>query len=177
MVKRMKNSESEVNASRNVRPDPKEQNSAGVIAPPPLIYAASILVGLLLDYVWPLRIPISQTWITTLVGVSLMVLGGLLAVAGSLALRRAGTPVSPYEATSDIVRTGPYRFSRNPLYVALSLLQVGVGIWVNNVWVVAMLIPGLVVMSWGVVAREEAYLAHGFGEEYLEYKSSVRRWL
>jgi protein-S-isoprenylcysteine O-methyltransferase Ste14 len=153
----------------------KEKDRAGVIVPPPLIYLTSVLVGVFLDYIWPLQMPLAS--IATWVGMTLMLASGLLSIAAHREFRRAGTPVNPNEPTSAIVRTGPYRVSRNPLYVALSLLQVGVGLWLENVWIVAMLPPALVVMWWGVVAREERYLVQKFGQEYLDYKSSVHRWL
>jgi protein-S-isoprenylcysteine O-methyltransferase Ste14 len=91
--------------------------------------------------------------------------------------RTAGTPVPGNKPTTAIVRTGPYRFSRNPIYLAFFALHLGLAIWVNSLWLVAMLIATVAVIAVVVVAREERYLTGRFGPEYLEYKASVRRWL
>jgi protein-S-isoprenylcysteine O-methyltransferase Ste14 len=79
--------------------------------------------------------------------------------------------------TTVIVRTGPYRFSRNPIYLALSVLHLGIAIWVNSPWLVATLIVTVAVMAIVVIPREERYLEGRFGTEYLNYKASARRWL
>lgn len=91
--------------------------------------------------------------------------------------RAAGTPVPGNKPTTAIVRSGPYRFSRNPIYLAFSLLQLGIAIWVNGLWLVATLIAAIAIMSYVVIPREERYLDKKFGAEYLDYKNSVRRWL
>ena len=79
--------------------------------------------------------------------------------------------------TTAIVRTGPYRFSRNPIYLAFSILQLGVACWVNSAWLIATLLAAVGLMASVVIPREERYLARRFGAEYLDYKRSVRRWL
>ena len=76
-----------------------------------------------------------------------------------------------------IVRTGPYRFSRNPIYLAFSLLQLGIAIWVNSLWLLATLVAAVALIHYVVVPKEEQYLERRFGTQYLEYKASVRRWL
>jgi len=75
------------------------------------------------------------------------------------------------------VRAGPYRFSRNPIYLAFSLLHLGIAIWVNSLWLVATLVASVAVIAWVVIPREEQYLERRFGAEYVEYKKSVRRWV
>jgi protein-S-isoprenylcysteine O-methyltransferase Ste14 len=90
--------------------------------------------------------------------------------------RAAGTPIPGNQPTSAIVRTGPYRYSRNPIYLAFSLLQLGIGLWVNSLWLLLTLIPAVLLMSLVVIPREEAYLEAHFPSEYLPYKNSVRRW-
>ncbi len=91
--------------------------------------------------------------------------------------RTAGTPVPARKPTTAIVRTGPYRFSRNPIYLAFSLLQLGIALWVNSWWLVATLAAAIGIIHYVVVPREERYLEARFGTEYLNYKGSVRRWL
>jgi len=89
----------------------------------------------------------------------------------------AGTPVPGNRPTKTIVRTGPYRFSRNPIYLTFSLLQLGIALWVNSLWLVVTLVVAVAVMSLVVIPREERYLEARFPSEYPPYKASVRRWL
>ena len=91
--------------------------------------------------------------------------------------RAAGTPVPGNKATTAIVRTGPYRFSRNPIYLAFSLLTLGIAVWLNSLWLVATLVASVAVMACVVIPREEQYLERRFGAEYADYKKSVRRWI
>ena len=72
---------------------------------------------------------------------------------------------------------GIYRFSRNPMYVSLAVVYLGIACWVNSLWVLLLVVPVLVVVDQGIIKREEQYLKHKFGDEYLRYKSEVRRWI
>lgn len=148
---------------------------ARVIAPPPLIYVAVFAVGCALDRCYPvsLRPDHSAGWL----GWAIFAAGlGVLALSGAY-LNRAGTPVNPYRPSTTLVTAGPYRYSRNPLYVALTLAYLGVAVVMNTVWPV-MLLPGLLLlMRWGVISREERYLERRFGDEYRRYQARVRRWL
>jgi len=147
---------------------------AHVIAPPPLIYALPLLAGLLLDHYYPQAI-VPQSW-AHILGPLVVVLGffGLPAV---LAFRRAGTHPQPWKPTTALVVTGPYRFSRNPMYVGFTLFYLGISVWVNSLWPLLLLPLVLVVMSRGVIAREERYLERRFGDDYRAYRARVRRWL
>jgi protein-S-isoprenylcysteine O-methyltransferase Ste14 len=91
--------------------------------------------------------------------------------------RAAGTPVPARKPTTTIVRTGPYRFSRNPIYLAFSVFQLGIAIWANSVWLLATLVGAVALIHFVVIPREEHYLEKKFGAQYLDYKASVRRWL
>ena len=91
--------------------------------------------------------------------------------------RAAGTPVPARKPTTVIVRTGPYRFSRNPIYLAFSVFQLGIAIWANSVWLLATLVGAVALVHYVVIRREEQYLERKFGAQYLDYKASVRRWL
>ena len=91
--------------------------------------------------------------------------------------RKARTPIRTRKPVTVVITTGPYRFSRNPIYLSFTLLQFGLGMWANSTWLVGMLIPALLLMSYGVIAREERYMARKFGDEYLRYRASVRRWI
>jgi protein-S-isoprenylcysteine O-methyltransferase Ste14 len=91
--------------------------------------------------------------------------------------RAGGTPVPARKPTAVIVRTGPYRFSRNPIYLAFSVFQLGIAIWVNSVWLLATLVGAVALIHYVVIPREEQYLERNFGSQYLDYKASVHRWL
>ena len=152
------------------RPD-----TAGVIAPPPLIYLSGWLAGWLLGRIYPLSwLPDALTWP---VGGLLMVCGVTCAGFAFRAMRRAQTPVDPYSPSTALVVEGPYRYTRNPLYLALTLFYVALAGLVNSAWPLLLLPLVLLVMQQGVIAREERYLEQKFGEQYVRYKSRVRRWL
>jgi protein-S-isoprenylcysteine O-methyltransferase Ste14 len=135
----------------------------------------SILTGVVLDVAWPLSFtPRALGWP---VGGALAVAAVVLFVAAVRQLRAAGTPVPGNRPTRVLVRTGPYRFSRNPIYVAFSLLHLGVAFWVGSWWLLATFVASMTFVSALVVPREERYLEERFGPSYLHYKASVRRWL
>jgi len=152
-----------------------QPDHSGVKFPPPFIFAASLLIGWVIHRKWPLRIvpPTVSPWL----GLLLVALAFLLAALSFREFFRARTTFVPDRPTTAIIRTGPFGYTRNPLYLALSLLQVGVSIWVNSAWMAFMLAPALVVLRTRVIAREERYLERKFGRVYLDYKASVRRWL
>lgn len=146
------------------------------LARPPLVYALSIALGLALDFARPLAL-LPEGRLGKVLG-SVLVLGGLVLFFTAVrALRRAGTPVPGNRPTTVIVRTGPYRFSRNPIYLAFSLLQLGIAGWLNSAWLVVTLALALALLAAVVIPREERYLERKFGSEYLDYKAAVRRWI
>ena len=142
---------------------------------PPFIYLGSIALGLVLHLIWPFRLlPAS---VSTPLGAVVALLAVALFVSAVRAFRAAGTPVPGNRRTTTIVRSGPYRFSRNPIYLAFSLFQLGLSFWVNSVALLITLIAAVALMSFVVIPREERYLEARFPSEYLPYKASVRRWL
>ena len=147
----------------------------GVIAPPPLIYAAGLAAGFLSHTVFPLRVPFGA--VTTVLGLCLIGTGVLLAAAGFQAMSRVGTYVDPFKPTTALATDGPFRFTRNPLYLSLTLLYGGIALFVNLPWAILFLPIVLLIIRRGVIDREERYLEQKFGEDYLRYKRSVRRWL
>ena len=150
-------------------------DTAGVVAPPPLIYLAGLAVGFALEALLPgSSVPAAIQW----------GLGGVLVVAGvalllsfNTAFSRKGTAVEPWKPTTAIVTTGPYRLTRNPAYLGMALVYVGVALMSDALWVLAPLPVVLAVVDRGVIAREERYLERKFGQEYVDYKSRVRRWI
>ena len=142
---------------------------------PPLVYLSAIALGVLLHFAWPLRL-VSPT-LSMAIGAPTVVVAVALFVWSVRTLRIAGTPVPGDRPTTAIVRAGPYRFSRNPIYLAFSLFQLGVACWLNSLWLVLTLVPAVALMSFVVVPREERYLELRFPTEYPSYKRAVRRWL
>ncbi len=155
---------------------PSARDHANVRFFPPLAYAAPMAAGLALHFALSDRF-LPQGWVQLAAGLPLMAASGLLAVWASITMRRAGTTVDAYSSTTAIVAHGPFRFSRNPMYLALTGLYVGIAVSVNALWVVVLLPVALVSITVGVIAREESYLERKFGTEYTSYKSRVRRWL
>ena len=142
---------------------------------PPLVYLGSILLGLLLHFAWPL--PLVQQPVGALIGAGVILLAVGLFISAVRTFRAAATPVPGNRPTTTIVRTGPYRFSRNPIYLAFSALQVGIALCVGSLWLLITLFPALALMSFWVIPREERYLEGKFGPQYSSYRDSVRRWL
>ena len=128
----------------------------------------------MLTWLWPL--PLAFPGAVPL-GVTIVAAAIVLFVLSVRALRAASTPVPGNRPTTAVVRTGPYRFSRNPIYLAFSALQAGIGLWLDSLWLLATLVPAWALMSFWVIRREERYLEARFPSEYLPYKASVRRWL
>ena len=153
----------------------KPQNQTGVRIPPPVLTLILLLAAFLLGWLIPLPVP-APGWLPTL---GWMIAGsGISLAAWAIGqLMRLRTTVNPHEGATTVVKNGPYRFTRNPIYLAFSLLHLGIALWVNSLWLVATLIASVAVMGLVVIPREEQYLERRFGAEYLDYKKSVRRWI
>ncbi len=151
-------------------------DSPGVIILPPLLYGVAVVLALLLNWAWPLSI-LPSTATAFWSGVPLLLLSGALALWGKRSMKQAGTNINPLQPATSLVITGPFRLSRNPLYLSLTLLFAGLSLIVNNLWGLIALVPVLVVLHFGVILREERYLEAKFGESYRQYRSQVRRWL
>ena len=163
------------NPSRSVNTGPVPQAANLGIARPPLVYLVSIALGVILQVARP--ISLVPRGVGPRVGVPLVLLAIGLFVSAVRTFQAAGTPVPGNRPTTAIVRTGPYRFSRNPIYLAFSLLQLGLARWVNSLWLVVTLLAAMAVMAFVVIPKEERYLEARFPSEYSSYKASVRRWL
>jgi len=151
------------------------QDIPGVIAPPPLIYAGALTLGLLLQGAFPAKFlprAVARVGGAVLIGIASAVIASAIRE-----MRRADTPVNPTEPTKALVVKGPFRFTRNPLYLSLTLLYAGIASFVNALWAMLLLPVALFVINRGVIDREEQYLERKFGEQYESYKKRVRRWL
>jgi len=142
---------------------------------PPFVYLVSLVAGIAIQLVIP--VPFLPRTLAKFFGTLLVVIAMALFSYSVAKFRGAGTPVPARKPTTAIVRTGPYRFSRNPIYLAFSLFQLGMAIWINSVWLLATLVGAVMLMHYVVIPREEQYLERKFGAQYLGYKASVRRWL
>jgi protein-S-isoprenylcysteine O-methyltransferase Ste14 len=153
-------------------------DNAGVIAPPPLIALATVALGLLIDWLFP--VPVLQVlldWPTRLVIGGVLVAAGLaLGIAGFSFFRRAGTNANPWLPAVHLATGGIYQWVRNPMYVGFALLVAGIGIALDSVWTLVLMIPAALVIHYGVVLREERYLEAKFGDAYRRYRQAVPRY-
>ena len=152
-----------------------DADSPGITFPPPFVYLGFLLAGIVLDRLWPVGFGTGawQPW----VGGILIVCGLSLATVGWFKFRRAGTNVHPNMPATVLVTDGPWRYTRNPFYLSLTLTSLGIGFAANSVWIVALVVVPVLIIRYAVIAREERYLEAKFGEPYRRYKASVRRWI
>jgi protein-S-isoprenylcysteine O-methyltransferase Ste14 len=150
--------------------------TAQVLIRPPLAWALAVIAGLVLDWLAPLPF-LPEDWPAGLVGAVVFVLALVLAIWAIDTMTRAGTNVPTNRPTTAIVESGPYRFTRNPIYMGMFGGLIGLGIAFDNPWLLLLMALFALVIRYGVVAREEAYLERTFGDAYREYRRRVRRWL
>ncbi len=151
------------------------KDTAGVIAPPPLIFLGGLLIGGVISWIYPIRF-LPRFWGYVLGGILVVVGLGIVFVARTK-MAKAETNIEPWKPTTAILSDGIYGLSRNPVYVAMILVYLGVVLLFNSLWILPPLIFVLLVMHFGVILREEKYLEQKFGGDYLNYKKQVRRWL
>ena len=148
------------------------------IARPPLLYLACLLLGLALDRVLPLPLILPEAaLIRWTMGGGLILIGAAIMAAGIRNFSHAATPVPSNRPVRALVTTGKHGWSRNPIYVGMFLLYAGIGIAARGPWVLILALPLVIILRYGVVAREETYLERRFGDAYRDYKARVRRWL
>jgi len=138
------------------------------------VLLAAIVLGVIVNLIWPVRFVPPKL---VLAGAAIVFVAVFLFVLSLREFRAAGTSVRGFKRTTTIVRTGPYRFSRNPIYLAFVLFLLGLAIWLNNLWLIVSLAAFASVISIMVIPREERFLQRNFPGQYSEYKTSVRRWL
>jgi protein-S-isoprenylcysteine O-methyltransferase Ste14 len=143
--------------------------------PPPLVYVAGLLAGWLIGKAWGLG-DFDDRWADPTSLVAAIAGAALMASAFGL-FRRAGTDPLPMRPTTALVFGGPYRFTRNPMYLGMALVYLAFALLFDLPWALVLLPLVLVVIQTQVIAREERYLEAKFGEEYRAYRSRVRRWL
>lgn len=150
-------------------------DSAGVIAPPPVIFGVPLAVALYENRSNPLAVMSPRFAMIT--GGAIVVVALILLVAAFIQFRRARTTIMPYKPTTAIVESWPYSFTRNPIYLAMAVIYIGIAIFFNSLWPFLLLPLVLLVIQRGVIEREERYLEGKFGSDYVDYRSRVPRWL
>ncbi|MCU0238373.1 MAG: isoprenylcysteine carboxylmethyltransferase family protein [Pyrinomonadaceae bacterium] len=152
-----------------------KKDNPNVIAPPPLIFLSGLVLGGIVTFFdWSLMLPYA---LAVLLANLLILLGiGVIAIA-YLQMRKAKTNIEPWKPTTKILDSGVYKYSRNPIYVAMALIYLGIACLFNSIWFLLFLPICLLVIHFGVILREEIYLENKFGEDYLDYKKRVRRWI
>ena len=153
-----------------------ERDRADVRIRPPALYLSAIVLGVVLHWLWALGFA---------PGSSLRIAAGVAVICGGVAIlgsalfifRRTGQHPDPRTPTPTIARSGPYRFTRNSMYLGMSLVQLGIGVALGNAWVVLLLVPLVVLIHYRAILPEERYLEDKFGGEYASFKASVRRWI
>jgi len=157
-------------ARRSLRDNP------GAAIRPPIAWALAAIAGLALDWLYPLPFlpaDLPAGWLGGIVFLA----GLALLIWAATTFRRAGTQIPTTQPTTTIVAEGPYRFTRNPIYIGMFLGLIGLAVAFDSLWIIVLLVPFYLVVRYGVVAREEAYLERKFGDVYLAYKARVGRWL
>jgi protein-S-isoprenylcysteine O-methyltransferase Ste14 len=142
---------------------------------PPVWLLLGLISAVLLDRALPLLVYLREPWIFT--GFIPLTLGCVMAATSAAAFRRAGTPVVPFEPSKKLVLSGWYRFTRNPMYFGLLLVQLGVGMLLGSVGALVPLPVLMAVLHFRFILDEEHFLDGIFGEEYRSYRASVRRWI
>ena len=156
-------------------PTSPSKDNAGVIAPAPVLYGIAFAVGLAAEKIAPTQLlpfPVSA-WL----GLTFIAVAIAIVVSAFKALAEAHTAFNARKSTTKVVTTGAFRLSRNPTYLSLTLLLIGIAFAISSLWVLVLVIPAVVATQWGVILREERYLKEKFGEGYSSYASKVRRWL
>jgi protein-S-isoprenylcysteine O-methyltransferase Ste14 len=166
---------SRVDIVREVEATGTDRPTAGIPFPPPTVYVLGLLIAIPLELLFPTgSLPVLVTVIGTLIGVAVSLYMDGAAMSN---FSKADTPAIPFKPTEALVTTGPYRFTRNPMYVGMAALYIALALVFGLLWAFAFLPFVILVIDRQVIAREEPYLERLFGQEYLDYKKRVRRWL
>jgi protein-S-isoprenylcysteine O-methyltransferase Ste14 len=159
-----------------VHPPAPSERGARVRFPPPVVFLAALVAGGSLQAGTPLQLPI-ESRIRIALG-CILLLGGLALVASArLLFRRTGQSPVPWKPTPALIANGPYRFTRNPMYVGVTVFEIGLGIALDDAWISLLALAALVAVHFIAVRPEEAYLLEKFGEGYASYRRRVRRYL
>jgi len=154
------------------------RDHAGVIAPPPLLALAAIVLGLVLDWLMPayVLVVLLTRFERIFIAVLLFAAGAALAAPALYGFRAAGTHVEPWKSATALVTQGVFAWLRNPMYVSLTLFLIALSLALASDWMLVMTVAFVLVIHFGVVKREERYLEAKFGDAYRQYKARVPRY-
>ncbi|VAW94793.1 hypothetical protein MNBD_GAMMA21-2540 [hydrothermal vent metagenome] len=152
----------------------QDKKGASVKFPPPLVFLLFMLIAYGLHTFS--AIEVSNLSSFRYVGYFFVALGLASMLMASISFKRAQTNIKPWKPTTQIITSGLFAYSRNPIYVALCMITIGIGLIVNNLWISLSFIPSIVVIFYTAIRKEEVYLENKFGQDYLAYKQKVRRW-
>jgi protein-S-isoprenylcysteine O-methyltransferase Ste14 len=153
------------------------KDCATVHIPPPIFFILCLGIALILEYLFPVKLQGIPFLLRMNIGVILLIIACAIAVSSFIVLIRNKTPFDPAKATIRIVKEGPFRFSRNPLYLSLIIIISGIAFLVFSVWLFIAIPVLFLLLHFYAVKPEECYLSLKFGEEYQAYKNKVRRWI
>jgi len=145
--------------------------------PVPWVFVLTYLIGLLLNVVFPIRIHAQELFFVKVFGIVLFVIGTFIASWSLIIFHKAQTTTTPGESSKKLIMQGPYRFTRNPMYVSLTLAYLGEAGFLVQLWPVLVLPLILLYVNWVVIPLEEHILEMDFKEEYENYCNHVRRWI
>jgi protein-S-isoprenylcysteine O-methyltransferase Ste14 len=157
--------------------DESEQHEDVARPPPPLTYLVFLILGLVANLFYPFPLSSSATSVLLMLGLGVVMSGLAVGAFALRAMKRAGVSPLPWRAPGKLVVDGPFRFSRNPLYISLTVMYLGISVAVNTFWPLAFLVFAIVIVDRETILREEKFLEKKFGEEYRSYKTKVRRWI
>jgi protein-S-isoprenylcysteine O-methyltransferase Ste14 len=150
--------------------------SSRAAVPPPLVFLGALVIGVILNILRPLPI-FTDGRIGDALGLLATLASAVIATWAFRTMLRAGEQPDPGVTTRKIIKEGPFARTRNPIYLSFALFAIGVALLMNNLWIILVLAPLMIYVDAGIVRREESYLEQQFGDEYVEYKRSVRRWI
>jgi len=157
--------------------DGGEQHQGVGHLPPPLTYLVFLILGLLANLYYPVSFSSSGSIVPLALGLVIVTIGLLVGGYALRAMTRAGVTPVPWRAPEKLVIDGPFRFSRNPLFISLTVMYIGISVVANTIWPLGFLVFALVIVNRETVLQEERFLEKKFGEEYRSYKMRVRRWI
>jgi len=155
--------------------DIDKNDNPGVIALPPLIYTAGFIIGIVLHFIHP--ISLLPNYLNPWLGIVLIAISILIVLPSVRSFTNAKTEFHVRKPSTALIKTGLYKYSRNPMYISLTFLYLGITSLINSLWLLILVMPVLIIIQKGVIEREESYLGEKFGDEYIEYKKKVRRWI
>ena len=159
-------------------PETPRSDTAGVTVLPPFVYIAGLVIGYIIQFIAPIPVaPPTFDVAIRVLGVLLVLFSGWLLLTAMGMLQKVGTPMNPHEPSTALTFDGPYRLTRNPMYLGMACLLAGLALVGNALWPLLAVVPAIWWINTQVIAREERYLETRFGAPYLDYKTRVRRWL